>query len=108
MGRGTWRKVLCEWTCAQFSYGTSIKTGGVCFNKSYCIAFLEREFRRNSIEIPFGKVIDSLILARKRVRDINDYTLESLAGYFGISCVQHRARPDCEILYKVFLELNEI
>ena len=42
-------KVLCEWTCAQFSYGTSIKTGGVCFNKSYCIAFLEREFRRNSI-----------------------------------------------------------
>ena len=80
----------------------------VCFNKSYCIAFLEREFRRNSIEIPFGKVIDSLILARKRVRDINDYTLESLAEYFGISCVQHRAQPDCEILYKVFLKLNEI
>ena len=80
----------------------------VCFNKSFDIGFLEREFEKNNLEIPFGKVIDALALARKRVRDVNNYKLGSLAEYFGISCEQHRALPDCETLYKVFLKLNEI
>ena len=80
----------------------------VCFNKSFDIRFLEREFERNNLEIPFGKVIDALALARKRVRDVNNYKLGSLAEYFGISCKQHRALSDCETLYRVFLKLNEI
>lgn len=80
----------------------------VCFNKNFDIIFLEREFRKNGFEIPFGKVIDAFTFARKRVRDINDYKLGSLARYFDISCEQHRALPDCELLYKVFLKLNEI
>lgn len=80
----------------------------VCFNKSFDIGFLEREFEKNNLEIPFGKVIDALALARKRVRDVNNYKLGSLAEHFGISCEQHRALPDCETLYKVFLKLNEI
>ena len=80
----------------------------VCYNKSFDITFLEREFRKNNLEIPFGRVIDALTLARKRVREIENYKLGSLAEYFGISCEQHRALPDCETLYKVFLKLNEI
>ena len=80
----------------------------VCFHKGFDITFLEREFRKNNLEIPFEKVIDGLTLARKRVRDISDYKLGTLAEYFDISCEQHRALPDCETLYKVFLKLNEI
>lgn len=80
----------------------------VCFNKSFDIAFLEREFRENSLEVPFGKVIDALALARKRVRDVDNYKLESLAGYFGVSCEPHRALSDCETLYGIFLKLKEI
>lgn len=80
----------------------------VCFNKNFDISFLEREFRRNNLEAPFGKVIDALVLARKRIRDIDSYKLGSLAEYFGIPHEQHRALPDCETLYKVFLKLNEI
>ncbi len=80
----------------------------VCFNKGFDIAFLEREYRKNNLEIPFGKVVDALALARKRVRDVENYKLETLAEYFGISSEQHRALPDCETLYGVFLKLNEI
>lgn len=80
----------------------------VCFNRKFDISFLERAFRKNNIEIPFGKVIDALTLAKKRVMDIENYKLGSLAEYFEIPCEQHRALPDCETLYRVFLKLNEI
>lgn len=80
----------------------------VCFNKNFDISFLEREYRKNNLEIPFGKVIDALGLARKRIREIDNYKLGSLADYFGISCERHRALQDCETLYRVFLKLNEI
>ncbi len=80
----------------------------ICFNKSFDITFLEREFRKNHLEIPFGKVIDALVLARKRVADIDNYKLGSLAEYFAVPCKQHRALSDCETLYRVFLKLNEI
>lgn len=80
----------------------------ICFNRNFDITFLEREFRKNNLELPFGKVIDALALARKRVTDIDNYKLGSLARYFDIPCEQHRALPDCETLYRVFLKLNEI
>lgn len=80
----------------------------ICFNKDYDITFLERMFRENNMVIPFGKVVDVLALARKRIRDIDNYKLGTLAEYFGISYEQHRALADCETLYKVFLKLNEI
>lgn len=80
----------------------------VCFNKNFDITFLEREFRKNNLEIPFGKVIDALALARKRVMDIENYKLGSLAQYFNIPSEGHRALADCETLYRVFLKLNDI
>lgn len=98
-----------ELECALKQLGDIVRGKvAVCFNKSFDIGFLERGFEKNNLEIPFGKVIDALALARKRVRDVNNYKLGSLAEYFGISCEQHRALPDCETLYKVFLKLNEI
>lgn len=80
----------------------------VCFNKNFDITFLERGFRENGLENPFGKVIDALTIARKKLRDVDNYKLESLAEHFGIPYEQHRALMDCEALYKVFLKLNEI
>lgn len=80
----------------------------VCFDKGLDLSFLENAYRKYGIEIPFGKVMDALTLARKRVSDIENYQLGSLAEYFDISCEQHRALPDCETLYRVFLKLNEI
>ncbi len=80
----------------------------ICFNKGFDISFLERAYRKYNLEIPFGKVIDALSIARKKVRDVENYRLGSLAKYFGISCEQHRALRDCETMYRIFLKLNEI
>jgi len=81
----------------------------VCYNKKFDIIFLENAYGENGLSCPIGKVVDVLSLARKRVRDIQNYKLGSLAEYFGITCEQrHRALADCEILHEVFLKLNEI
>lgn len=81
----------------------------VCYNKKFDISFLETTYRKNGLSCPIGKVIDVLSLARKRVRDVQNYKLGSLAEYFGIEYEkQHRALADCEVLHEVFLKLNEI
>lgn len=81
----------------------------ICYNKKFDIIFLEREYRKYGIEIPFNKVTDALVVARKKIMDIENYKLSCLAKYFKISYKeQHRAMSDCEVLYRVFLKLNEI
>lgn len=81
----------------------------VCYNKKFDLVFLKNAFVDNDIEYPMGKVIDVLITARKKIFDIVNYRLGSLGEYFDIPIEkQHRALADCEILYKVFLKLNEI
>ena len=81
----------------------------VCYNKKFDISFLETAYRKNGLSCPIGKVIDVLSLARKRVRDVQNYKLGSLAEYFDIVYEkQHRALADCEVLHEVFLKLNEI
>lgn len=81
----------------------------VCFNRRFDIAFLESSFVKNSLEFPISKVTDVLLLSRKKIRDIENYKLKTIAGYLKIPCgASHRASADCETLYRVFLKLNEI
>lgn len=77
----------------------------VCYNKKFDISFLQTAYRKSGLSCPIGKVIDMLSLARKRVRDVQNYKLGPLAEYFDIVYAkQHRALADCEILYEVFVE----
>lgn len=81
----------------------------VCYNKKFDINFLKIAYEQQGLLFPIGKVVDVLSLARKRVRDIQNYKLGSLAEYFEITYEKrHRALADCEILYEVFLKLNEM
>lgn len=81
----------------------------VCFNRKFDIGFLQNEYKRRGLVCLIGKVIDVLPIARKRIMDVQNYKLGSLAEYFDIPYeIRHRALEDCEILYKVFLKLNEI
>lgn len=81
----------------------------VCYNKGFDIVFLSKAFRENHMEFPISRVIDALALARKIIiKGVENYKLETLADYFEIAPEnQHRALTDCELLYKVFLKLNE-
>lgn len=81
----------------------------ICYNGRFDIAFLENAYNKNALEFPIGKAIDILPQARRKIMGIENYKLGSLAEYFKIPCeTQHRAAEDCEILYRVFLKLNEI
>lgn len=81
----------------------------VCFNKKFDIRFLENEYKKRGFVCLIGKVIDVLSVARRRIVDVQNYKLGSLAEYFEIPYgIRHRALTDCEILYRVFLKLNEI
>lgn len=81
----------------------------VCYNRKFDIMFLENAFAENKIEFPIGKVVDVLSLARKRVLGLENYKLESLAGFFNVMYEnRHRALADCIALYRVFMKLNEI
>ena len=55
------------------------------------------------------KTKDILRLARRKIDDIKNYKLETVASYFGITMqVQHRALSDCEVIYGIYSKLNEI
>ena len=60
--------------------------------------------------IPKERQIDSIVIARHKIFGPKMYTLDALAGWFGISTTAradaHGALIDAEILAKVFLELE--
>ena len=81
----------------------------ICYNKKFDIRFLQNEFIKNEIASPFGKVLDLLAAARRKIDDVQNYKLGTVAEYLGVGSKNyHRALADCETLYKVFLKLNEI
>lgn len=59
---------------------------------------------------PFRNVCkDTLTLARRKIEEISDYKLETLARYFKIeSSGKHRALADCITTFRIYEKLNEI
>lgn len=81
----------------------------ICYNKKFDIRLLQNEFIKNEMVSPFGKVSDLLATARRKIDDVQNYKLSTVAEYLGVGSKNyHRALADCETLYKVFLKLNEI
>lgn len=79
----------------------------VAYNCSFDMIFLEEAFDKLSIEMPFNKTKDALNTAKKALQ-LSNYNLETVAEHFGIDITgHHRALVDCEILYQIFLKLNE-
>lgn len=80
----------------------------VIYNASFDMAFLRRAEDLTGYSMQFKKVIDALAAARRRLTDVLDYKLETVAEYLGINTAgHHRALSDCEILCRVYFKLNE-
>lgn len=78
-------------------------------NLSFDLAFLKKASVDTGISIPVNSCFDTLTLARRRVQDIADYRLETLAGYFEIKPERfHRALEDCYTTFQIYEKLNEI
>lgn len=81
----------------------------VCFNRKFDIVFLQNAYQKNGMDCPISRSIDVLPIARRKVSNITNYRLGTLADHFEIpSEKRHRALADAEILYRIFLKLNEI
>ena len=78
-------------------------------NLSFDLAFLKKASAEAGIPAGRNPCIDTLSLARRKIRDITDYRLETLADYFGIKPERfHRALEDCCTTFRVYEKLNEI
>lgn len=81
----------------------------VGYNIKFDMDFIAESCRRLGMENHIRKTKDILRLARRKIDDIKNYKLETVATYFGITMqVQHRALSDCEVIYGIYSKLNEI
>jgi DNA polymerase-3 subunit epsilon len=74
--------------------------------------FINYELARIGLpQIPFNRMLDTIILAKNKVFGPKNYTLDSLAKWFGVSLTAradaHGALIDTEILAKVYLEIEQ-
>lgn len=78
-------------------------------NLDFDLAFLKKASVRFGLSLPNVPIRDTRKLARRKLRDLADYRLSTLAAYFGVEYAQqHRALPDCIATFRVYEKLNEI
>lgn len=78
-------------------------------NLSFDLAFLKKASGEAGITVPVNSCMDTLTFARRRIKDIPDHRLETLAGYFEIKPERfHRALDDCCTTFQIYEKLNEI
>lgn len=81
----------------------------ICHNASFDLNFIQASCRREGIEAPRNKCEDTLIIARKKLRGVKNYKLETIAEELSVDTHgNHRALRDCYITYGIYTKLNEI
>lgn len=80
----------------------------VCHNAVFDINFLQEKLRCSGLPILQNKVIDTLPLARKKIKNAKGYKLSDIARSMGFEIQNtHRALDDCDLTLKIFLRLNQ-
>lgn len=81
----------------------------VLHNASFDMQFLLKSLKKYQIELIRNQTIDTLSLARRKIDDVENYKLITLAQYFKIADEQkHRAIWDCKLIYGIYINLNKI
>lgn len=71
--------------------------------------YLQRDCKNNGFPLIKNKTIDTINLARKKIDNVSNYKLESLAKYFNIEITTtHRALDDTKLVQQVYEKLKEI
>lgn len=96
-------EVLSEF--CEFIGGANI----VCHNSAFDIGFLRKVFREENIPFFRNICIDTLALCRKKLKMLNDYKLQTVAHFFGLSQEgAHRALQDCQTTYQIYEKLKNM
>ncbi len=79
------------------------------YNASFDMSFLEKGAKICNLEFPDIRIKDLFIMAKSRVKNLDNYKLQTVASNLGINAKQtHRALSDCHLLIEVVSKLNEI
>lgn len=78
------------------------------YNAEFDLNFLKENAIRLNMDFPDIKSVDVIIAARKCIKGLDNYKLDTIASHFGIKNNQrHRAIEDCKLLYEIYNKLNE-
>lgn len=81
----------------------------VGYNVQFDMNFIQRLGERAGKSMTIKKTRDVLQLARRKIEDLENYQLKTVAEYFSLDTGNvHRALPDCELTYRIYLELNKM
>lgn len=81
----------------------------VCHNAAFDFGFLHAACQRVGLSMFHNPCIDTLTLARRKVFDVVDYKLNTIASYFSLDTSNHhRALADCYLTYGICKKLNEL
>ncbi len=75
-------------------------------NASFDVGFLSFALTRQQLGIPPHSVVDTMVLSRRRLRQIANHRLDTVAKHFGVAdFTEHRALADALVLRSIFLRL---
>lgn len=81
----------------------------VGYNVQFDMNFIQRLGERAGKNVTIKKTRDVLQLVRRKIDDLDNYQLKTVAEYFSLNTRNmHRALTDCELTYGVYLELNKM
>ncbi len=101
---GTWKEVGARF--AEFCAGDVVLVAHN--NDSFDVHFLRAEYKRNGLEMPDWRFLDTLKWARRYRRDLPRHSLQFLREIYGFPANKaHRALDDVIILHKVFESLTD-
>lgn len=77
-------------------------------NVQFDFAFLREACRQSGLKMPTNRCRDTLDIARKRLKGIQNYKLATLAEYFSLDSTQaHRVLPDCDTTHQIYQKLQQ-
>ena len=74
----------------------------ICHNLAFDFSFLQKACRKHGYSAINNRSEDTMKTARKKLDEVSDYKLATLASYFGLEEQRHRALDDCRLLFQVY------
>lgn len=73
------------------------------------MSFLQKLGKQTGRSIQIKKVKDIMHIAKRKLDDVENYRLETVASYFSLTeSNKYRALACCRLIYKIYCELNKI
>ena len=80
----------------------------VCHNASFDMSFIQTNLNTINLSLIGNDVLDTLHLARKYIKDVENHKLETLKKHLHIDTPSHNALNDCEVTLKLYQHCKEL